>query len=87
MSRLPILQRHKPRLNKTARYWCKTKTNIEVEVRREEYELSGNNLQDNVIRAAKQDIPQESRTDEDTQNDSVVTKVEWCNVLGRLVLL
>ena len=110
MSRLPILRRHTPRLKKTVRCWCKTRTNIEVEVKRSchgqsrnqaveispiaqgvalggkqgEYELSGNNLQDNVIRAANENTPQESRMDEDDQNDSVVTEVEWVQCAGQI---
>ena len=57
---------------------------VALEGKQEEYELSGNNLQDNVIRAANENTPQESRMDEDDQNDSVVTEVEWMQCAGQI---
>ena len=57
---------------------------VALERKQGEYELSGNNLQDNVIRAANENTPQESRMDEDDQNDSVVTEVEWVQCAGQI---
>ena len=57
---------------------------VALEGKQGEYELIGNNLQDNVIRAANENTPQESQMDEDDQNDSMVTEVEWVQCAGQV---